>query len=104
VDGPLAQVKAESGKRHIALGFAGSRQAAEPILADRNLVAHVDDYGASAEVSLADGTRSDQLLGALVGQGVSLSRFEVMEPSLQSIFIDKVGADAAVAGRTGDVA
>ncbi len=104
VDGPLAQVKAESGKSHIALDFAGSRQQAEPILADRALVASVDDYGASAELSLADGIEPSALLAALVGNQVKLSRFQVVEPSLHSIFIDKVGADAAVAGRTGDVA
>jgi ABC-2 type transport system ATP-binding protein len=102
VDGPLAQVKAESGQRHIALAFAGSRAEAESVLADRALVAKVDDYGASAEVSLADGTEPRRLLVALGENGVNLSRFEVVEPSLQSIFIDKVGADAAEAGRTGD--
>lgn len=102
VDGPLAQVKAESGKRHIALEFAGPHEQAQKILADRTLVGSVDDYGASAEVSMADGVDSSELLKALVGDEVKLNRFEVVEPSLQSIFIEKVGADAAVAGRTGD--
>jgi ABC-2 type transport system ATP-binding protein len=57
----------------------------------------VDDYGASAEAELATGATSDQLLVALVGADVGISRFEVVEPSLQSIFIAKVGADAASA-------
>ena len=36
-------------------------------------------------------------LRALMDAGVGLSRFEVDEPSLQSIFIAKVGQQAAIA-------
>jgi ABC-2 type transport system ATP-binding protein len=57
----------------------------------------VDDYGASAEVEMADGGDPDRLLRALVDADVGLSRFEVVEPSLQAIFIAKVGSDAASA-------
>ncbi len=99
VDGPLARVKAESGKRHVALGFSGPHEAAAGVLADRSLVASVDDYGASVELQLAPGADANRLLAALVQNGVGLSRFEVVEPSLQSIFISKVGADAAHAAR-----
>ncbi len=95
VDGPLSQVKREFGQSHVALAFSSGAQAAHAILGDRTLVAHADDYGASAEIQLADGAGPDQLLRALVGAGVGLSRFEVVEPSLQSIFIAKVGAEAA---------
>ena len=95
VDGPLSQVRREFGKSHVALAFSSGAPAAHAILGDRTLVAHADDYGASAEIQLAEGASPDQLLRALVGAGVGLSRFEVVEPSLQSIFIAKVGADAA---------
>jgi ABC-2 type transport system ATP-binding protein len=91
VDGSVAEVKAGFGERHIALSFAGQKTAAERILGDRALVAKVDDYGASAEVLMADGASAQQLLSALVSGGVTLTRFEVVEPSLQSIFIAKVG-------------
>lgn len=104
VDGPLAEVKAEAGKRHIALDFAGSRESAKAVLADRSLVASVDDFGASAELELAPGADPGQLLSALVANGVKLSRFQVVEPSLQSIFISKVGAEAAHAARVEEVA
>ncbi len=97
VDGPLAQIKAEGGRRHIALAFGRNRERAERVLADRGLVAKVDDYGASAEVELAPAADADRLLQALVREEVGLSRFEVVEPSLQSIFIAKVGGTAAVA-------
>ena len=71
--------------------------AASRVLQDRVLVARVDDYGASAEVELADGTDPERLLRTLIDADVGLGRFEIVEPSLQSIFIAKVGAEAAVA-------
>ena len=97
VNGTVAQVKEDFGGRHVALGFAHDKERAAAILADRALVASVDDYGASAELQLTDGADPQALLAALVREGVGLRRFELVEPSLQSIFIAKVGADAAVA-------
>ncbi|HXI21647.1 MAG TPA: ATP-binding cassette domain-containing protein [Gemmatimonadales bacterium] len=95
VDGPLAQIKREFGTNHIALTFTRNAPAAKAVLADRRLASLVDDAGASAEVELAAGTDPEALLRALVEADVGLSRFEVMEPSLQSIFIAKVGEEAA---------
>jgi ABC-2 type transport system ATP-binding protein len=97
VNGTVAQVKEDFGGRHVALGFTHDKARAENILADRALIAHVDDYGATAELQLADGADPEQLLTALVREGVGLRRFEVVEPSLHAIFIAKVGADAATA-------
>ncbi len=96
-NGTVAQVKADFGGRHVALGFAGGRERADAILADPRLIARVDDYGASAELKLAAGVEPDKLLAALVQAGVGLRRFEVVEPSLQAIFVAKVGADPALA-------
>jgi ABC-2 type transport system ATP-binding protein len=94
VDGPLAQVKREFGHSSLALTFTRNAAGARPILADRTLVARVDDAGATAEVVLAPGAEPERLLKALVLADVGLSRFEVVEPSLQSIFISKVGQEA----------
>jgi len=94
VDGPLADIKREFGGRHVALSFTRNAERAAPILADRRLLGRVDDHGASAEGELAEGADPEELLTSLVQAGVGLSRFEVREPSLQSIFIAKVGADA----------
>jgi len=104
VDGSVSQVKAEFGGRHVALTFSRDKERAARVLADRRLVTKLDDYGASAEVELAEGAASEELLAALVREGVGLKRFEVVEPSLQSIFIAKVGGSAAVAARTGEAA
>ena len=100
VDGTVGEVKAGFGERHIALSFSRGKEAAERILRDPQLVAKVDDYGASAEVLMADGVDPQRLLTTLVGADVGLNRFEVVEPSLQSIFIAKVGnaAEAPASG------
>ncbi len=97
VDGSLAEVKRDFGGRHVALTFTRHADRAARVLADRNLVAKVDDYGATAEVELAETGDADQLLRALVQEDVGLARFEVVEASLQSIFIAKVGVEAATA-------
>lgn len=97
VDGTLSEVKAQFGGRHVALCFTSNKERAVKILADKALIQKVDDYGASAEVELATTGDADRLLRSLVQEGVGLSRFEVVEPSLQAIFIAKVGADAATA-------
>ncbi len=98
VDGAMGQVKADFGGRHVALTFSHDKERAARILADRLLVAKIDDYGATADVEMAENGDPERLLEALVREGVGLRRFEVVEPSLQSIFIAKVG-DAGTAAR-----
>lgn len=104
VDGTLAEIKGEFGGTHVALTFSSEKDRAAPVLSDRSFVARLDDYGATADVELAAGAAPEALLRALVSTGVGLTRFELVEPSLQSIFIAKVGADAATAARKEEVA
>jgi ABC-2 type transport system ATP-binding protein len=103
LDGALSEVKRTFGTRHVALAFTRNSSAARSVLEDRALVARADDYGASAEVELADGTDPERLLRTLIDADVGLGRFEIVEPSLQSIFIAKVGVEAAVAPAREDV-
>ncbi len=95
VDGALADIKREFGGRHVAITFSRNSDAARPVLSDQSLVKGVADRGAMAEIELAPGADPDVLLRALVSCDVGLSKFEVAEASLQSIFIAKVGADGA---------
>ncbi len=97
VDGKLVDIKAEFGKNHVALAFSSNRDRAAAVLQDRTLLRSVDDYGGSAEGELAPGVSGETVLRALVERGVGLSRFEVVEPSLQKIFIAKVGDSAGTA-------
>jgi ABC-2 type transport system ATP-binding protein len=106
IDGNLRELKtALAGDGIVALGFAddAAKAAAEPLLADTALVASRRPPRAGevadVEVVLAAGTRPNDLLGKLVAAGVALRLYEVVVPSLHNIFVDKVGATAAVAER-----
>ena len=95
LDGTLSEIKAAGGKRNIALAFYRDAAQASRVLNDRRLVERVEDNGATAEAQLATGSGPDELLRALVESGAGISRFEVIEPSLEAIFINKVGVEAA---------
>ena len=97
LDGGLAEVKRVHGGTHVAVAFDDGGDAAVPIIGDRTLVAKADDYGGYAELALADGVEPQQLLERLVRAGARLRRFEHIEPSLNRIFLDKVGAAGAEA-------
>jgi ABC-2 type transport system ATP-binding protein len=112
LDGRLDDIRRrEAAEGMIALDFvdAAARTTAEAVLADRALVA---DRGpspaaagaASCEVKLAEGATAQRLLAALVAAGAQLRRFEVVVPTLHQIFVDRVGAAAAVAERRPEAA
>jgi ABC-2 type transport system ATP-binding protein len=95
VDGSLADIKRTHGGHHLVIGFDGSAGAAQQVFADRGLVKRVDDYGQYAELELVVGADAQLILQRLVSSGARLSRFELMEASLNKIFLDLVGPEAA---------
>src|SRR2546425_1065538 len=95
VDGSLSDIKRTSSGQYLTIGFDGEVGDAARLFAERRLVKQVDDYGQYAELELAPGADSQELLRLLVASGARLSRFQVMEPSLHKIFMDLVGPDAA---------
>src|SRR6266581_1124254 len=95
VDGAVSDIKRTHSGHHLTIGFDGSPGRATQIFADKGLVKKVDDYGQYAELELAAGADAQQILRELIGSGARLSRFELMEPSLNKIFIDLVGPEAA---------
>jgi ABC-2 type transport system ATP-binding protein len=95
VDGTLADVKRTRSGHHVLVNFDGARGDADRIFADRRLATKADVSGQFAELELAPGADAQQILQALVSSGARLSRFELAEPSLNKIFIDLVGPEAA---------
>lgn len=102
VDGPVAQVKQDHGERYVALTVESGEDAL-PVLRASRLVDQVrDDGGAAGKVGgphlvrLHDGADANLLLAELVDARVRLRRFELVEPSLEQIFIDRVGRPADV--------
>jgi ABC-2 type transport system ATP-binding protein len=93
VDGPLADIKRQHGGSNVIV--AAERSASlDGVLADTRLVKRADNYGNYAELELAAGAQPQQVLEALVRQGVTVSRFEIAEPTLHKIFIDLAGPQA----------
>jgi ABC-2 type transport system ATP-binding protein len=102
LDGGVSQVKAEHGGRHVALALeATSRDGIGEIFDDRALVKRVDDSNRFFEVELADGADPQELLHRVVAAGARVERFELVQPSLHQIFLDKVGASGVEPGMTG---
>jgi ABC-2 type transport system ATP-binding protein len=97
LEGTLEDLKREAaGDRLVALAFAdaGERARAEAgVLADDALVSGQRPRRGYLEVEVAEGAGPEALLTALTGAGLALRRFEVIEPTLHQIFVDRVGAD-----------
>ena len=87
---------------HLALALANGRAGTvAQILSDRSLVTRVDDSNRYFEVELAPGADPQVLLRRLVESGAGIERFELVQPSLHQIFLDKVGARGIELGMTG---
>ena len=91
LDGTLGDVKANHGGVHVALSIE-ARNGVASIFEDRSLVRRVNDSNRYLEVELAEGADPQDLLRRLVASGSIVQRFELIQPSLHQIFLDRVGA------------
>jgi ABC-2 type transport system ATP-binding protein len=101
LDGPLGEVKARHGGNHVALSLDSANGDVSRILSDVSLVRHVDDSNRYLEVELAEGADPQELLRRVVAAGAMVHRFELIQPSLHQIFLDKVGATGVEEGMSG---
>ena len=102
LDGRVADVKSREGTRHVALELdGGSADGARQVLADPALVRRLDDSHRTFEIELTPDADARLLLRRLVDSGASIRRFELVQPSLHQIFLDKVGAHGVEEGMTG---
>jgi len=90
LEGDLSQIKARYGRHNVQIKYDGDAS----FLEDLRLVHSYNDYGNYVEVRLAPGADSQDLL-RLASAKARLNKFEVMEPSLEEIFIDVVGKSNA---------
>jgi len=88
LEGDLKKIKASYGKNHVQIECDG-----DPHLEGCELVQSVNNYGNYVEVQLKPGADPQELL-LLAADRVRISRFELLEPSLEEIFIDQVGRNA----------
>ena len=83
--GSLSEIKAGYGRRFVQIDYDGDGA----FLADNPAIESLNDYGNHAELQLKPGADSQALLRDAMA-ALRVRRFQVMEPSLEQIFIDRV--------------
>jgi ABC-2 type transport system ATP-binding protein len=86
LSGELYDIKKQYGTNSIHLEYEGDGE----FLKDYGFIRRADVYQNYAELELTDISRASELLASLNGK-LSLRKFEIVEPSLNSIFINVVG-------------
>ncbi|MBV9211276.1 MAG: ATP-binding cassette domain-containing protein [Acidobacteria bacterium] len=87
LDGSIRQIKAGFGRNSVALRIEGDKG----LLNTPALVAKITEHSDEMEVLLAEGASAQGLLRHLVSAGATVTKFELVEPSLNDIFIIEVG-------------
>ena len=85
LQGSLSEVKNGNGRRFVQIDYEGDGKC----LAGHPLVDSLNDYGNHAELRLKPGADSQELLQSAILQ-LRVIRFQVMDPSLEQIFIERV--------------
>jgi ABC-2 type transport system ATP-binding protein len=85
----MREVKSRYPRNRVQVIFDG-----DAAFLDHPTVASAKNYSGHAEIKLRDGHSAQQLLAAAVGNGTHINHFEVMEPTLEEIFIEVVGGKA----------
>jgi len=88
LEGSLDHVRGAAGKNALHIDFDGDGA----FLGALPQVKHAAIVSNSAEITLADGADPQQILEAAVGR-LRIRRFELAVPSLEQIFIEKVGTE-----------
>jgi ABC-2 type transport system ATP-binding protein len=88
LEGDLTKIKARYGKNHVQMQYEG-----DPALEGSDLVESFNNYGNYVEVRLKPGADPQELLRQASNRA-RISRFELLEPSLEEIFIAVVGKNA----------
>ena len=86
LEGNLSQIKKQYGKNTVVLDYDGEAN----FIKNFPEIEKIDDYGKFMEIRLKEKSSPQDLLPKLVGK-ISINKYEVKEPTLNAIFIEKVG-------------
>ncbi len=86
LEGNLSQIKKQYGKNTVVLDYDGDAS----FIQNFPEVEKIDDYGKFMEIKLREKSDPQALLQNLVGK-IAINKYEIQEPSLNAIFIEKVG-------------
>jgi len=91
LSGELTAIKRSYGKNTVRIEYEGDGD----FLNQPGVVRSLNRFGAVTEAKLVPGADAQEILKAAVAGGVRINRFELVEPPLNDIFIEKVsGAHA----------
>jgi ABC-2 type transport system ATP-binding protein len=90
--GRLRDLKRASGRRSLRLAVEGD--VAPPWLAELPGVEALRMAAGGSELELLPGADPASVLAAVLARGASVTRFELVEPSLEALFIEHVGRPA----------
>lgn len=86
LEGSIREVKRAFSRNAVALRL----ESGDEVIHDRSLVSKIERHSDGMEVLLSDGANAQELLKRLIEAGAKIERFEMIEPSLNNIFIEKV--------------
>ncbi|MFB3920686.1 MAG: ABC transporter ATP-binding protein [Terriglobia bacterium] len=86
LDGELQAIKRSYGKNTLRIQYSGD----DEFLNLPTLVEGANHHGAMVDIKLRPGADPQEILKAAVARGVRITRFELIEPPLNDIFIEKV--------------
>ena len=86
LNGDLRAIKQSYGKNTLRIEYSGDSD----FLEATGLVEKVNHFGAVVEARLRPGADPQEILRAALQNSVRISRFELVEPPLNDIFIEKV--------------
>jgi ABC-2 type transport system ATP-binding protein len=89
LDGELQAIKKSLGKNTVRIECSGDGEFLRQMPA---LVQCVNHFGAVIEAKLTPGADPQEILKTAVERGVRITRFELMEPPLNDIFIERVSS------------
>jgi ABC-2 type transport system ATP-binding protein len=89
LSGGMREVKSRYPRNRVQVTFEGDAS-----FLQHPGIAEFKNYAGHAEIKLRDESAAQQLLAAAVQNGTHISHFEVMEPTLEEIFIEAVGGKA----------
>jgi ABC-2 type transport system ATP-binding protein len=82
----LSQIKKQYGKNTVLLEYEGEGG----FIKSFPDIEKIDDYGKFMEIKLREKADPQHLLSELVGK-IKINKYEIREPTLNAIFIEKVG-------------
>jgi ABC-2 type transport system ATP-binding protein len=87
LSGSMREVKAQYLRNRVQVIFSGDdRFLSHPAIIEAK------NYSGIAELRITDEASAQQILSAAIAAGTTINKFEVIEPTLEEIFIEKVRA------------